>query len=153
MPSRIRHTSTDSSGYSYRIPTYSDFLIFQASYYGHYSFRSGSGSWFIQSLCDNLDRSDETDDLMAVLTRVSRFVALKKASNVPHLAELHDKKQIPLRQDTLIRSIYLKRQPAVSAGGDATPLKSIQKNKASGKKEFDGAVGGKKKKEESCNVM
>ncbi len=37
---RSRHTSTDSSSNSYRIPNLADFLIFQAAYHGHYSFRS-----------------------------------------------------------------------------------------------------------------
>ena len=55
---RSRHTSTDgASEYGsnvYCIPNYADLLVFQASYHGHYSFRSGSGTWFIQALCDEV---------------------------------------------------------------------------------------------------
>ena len=48
-------TSTDASAAAsglseaYTIPNYADLLIYQASYHGHYAFRSMSnGSWFIQ---------------------------------------------------------------------------------------------------------
>ena len=48
-------TSTDASNpasglsEAYTIPNYADLLIYQASYHGHYAFRSMSnGSWFIQ---------------------------------------------------------------------------------------------------------
>ena len=55
---RSRHTSTDGANeYGsnvYCIPNYADLLVFQASYHGHYSFRSGSGTWFIQALCDEV---------------------------------------------------------------------------------------------------
>ena len=56
---RSRHTSTDgASEYNsnvYCIPNYADLMVFQASYHGHYSFRSSSGSWFIQTLCKEVN--------------------------------------------------------------------------------------------------
>jgi len=45
---RRRHTSQDNTA-TYKIPNYADFLIFQASFWDHFSFRSSeTGSWFIQ---------------------------------------------------------------------------------------------------------
>jgi caspase-like apoptosis-related cysteine protease len=110
-PSRSRHTSTDGDAGSntYCIPNYADFLIFQAAYHGFFAFRTTSGSWFIQSLCAELDKSSPEEDLLAVLTRVSRNVAINKVTTSPHNLKYHDKKQIPLRQDTLIRTVRLKR--------------------------------------------
>lgn len=108
---RSRHTSTDgSSSSNYRIPHHSDLLIFQAAYHGHYSFRSKSGSWFIQALCQALDQSSELDNIHSILIKVKRFVSLYKESNVPGHDELDRKRQIPLVQDTLIRELYLKQR-------------------------------------------
>ena len=84
-------------------------LIFQAAYHGYYSFRSGSGSWFIQSFCKCLMHSKGDDDILAILTRTKRYVACYKTSNVPSNPSLDQKKQIPLVQDTLIRRLYLKK--------------------------------------------
>ena len=47
--------------------------------------------------------SGDEEDLNSILTRTSRKVALVKRSNVPSDPELHHKRQIPLKQDTLIR--------------------------------------------------
>ena len=96
-------------------------FIFQAAYHGHYSFRSGKGSWFIQSLCHVLQESGPEDDLLKVLTKVKRLVSLSKISNVPSQPDLDRKVQIPLVQDTLIREVYLKRDL-----GHVTPVTSDQ---------------------------
>ena len=50
-----------------------------------------------------MELSGEEADLNSVLTRVSRQVALVRQSNVPSDPGLHHKRQIPLKQDTLIR--------------------------------------------------
>jgi caspase 7 len=109
---RSRHTSTDGpsdKGRPYSIPNYSDLLIYSAAYSGHFSFRSSSkGSWFIQALCREIATSKSDDDLLSVLTRVSHFVAVYKESYVPNNPDLDKKKQIPLKQDTFIRKLYLK---------------------------------------------
>eukprot|EP00088_Acartia_fossae_P004870 TRINITY_DN1210_c0_g1_i1.p1 TRINITY_DN1210_c0_g1~~TRINITY_DN1210_c0_g1_i1.p1 ORF type:complete len:377 (+),score=104.79 TRINITY_DN1210_c0_g1_i1:31-1161(+) len=105
---RRRHTSQDSAS-TYKIPNYSDFLIFQASFWDHYSFRSSeTGSWFIQALCTKINDSCEYDSLMDTLLEVSRFVSLEKESNVPTRPHLHQKKQTPLLYSTLLRRMYLK---------------------------------------------
>ena len=105
---RRRHTSTDSTP-AYKIPNYSDFLIFQASFWDHYSFRSTeTGSWFIQALCAAIDASEMNESLMDVLLSVSRNVAINKESNVPGKNHLDKKKQVPLLYSTMLRKMYLK---------------------------------------------
>lgn len=105
---RRRHTSQDSAS-SYKIPNFADFLIFQASFWNHYSFRSSdTGSWFIQALCSKIIMSDETDTLLDTLLLVSRSVSLEKESNVPNRPNLHQKKQTPLLYSTMLRKLYLK---------------------------------------------
>ena len=105
---RRRHTSTDSTP-TYKIPNYSDFLIFQASFWDHYSFRSTeTGSWFIQALCSSIDSSSSEDSLLDVLLSVSRSVAINKESNVPGKSHLDKKKQVPLLYSTMLRKMYLK---------------------------------------------
>jgi len=111
--SRQRHTSSDSSrvasNVSYCIPNHCDLLIFSASYHGQFSFRSSQGSWFIQALCKEIDQASGQEDLNSILLKVSRFVAIHKASNIPSNPHLDKKKQVPLKQDTLIRKIYFKK--------------------------------------------
>ena len=105
---RRRHTSTDSTP-TYKIPNYSDFLIFQASFWDHYSFRSTeTGSWFIQALCSSIDSSSSEESLLDVLLSVSRSVAINKESNVPGKSHLDKKKQVPLLYSTMLRKMYLK---------------------------------------------
>merc|ERR1712179_326779 len=81
---RRRHTSQDNTTSTYKIPNYADFLIFQASFWDHFSFRSSeTGSWFVQALCNKIDKSSESEPLFDILLTVSHSVALNKESNVP----------------------------------------------------------------------
>ena len=82
--------------------------------------RSSSGSWFIQALCHCFNESSPEDSIHTVLTKVKRYVSLYKVSNTPRHPELHQKRQIPLAQDTLIRDLYLK--PASGGEGLASAL-------------------------------
>ena len=105
---RRRHTSQDSTS-TYKIPNYSDFLIFQASFWDHYSFRSSeTGSWFIQALCKKINESKQEDALFDILLHVSHSVAIEKESNVPGKPHLDKKKQVPLLYSTMLRKMYLK---------------------------------------------
>jgi len=118
---RRRHTSQDNTA-TYKIPNYADFLIFQASFWDHFSFRSSeTGSWFIQALCDKIDRSHPTDPLFDVLLEVSAQVALNKESNVPGRPNLDKKKQVPLLYSTMLRKLYLKGPNNPSQAGLDSP--------------------------------
>lgn len=115
VTSRSRHTSRDSSS-TYKIPNYADMLMFQASFWNHYSFRScETGSWFIQALCQKIDGSARGDSIFDILLETSRAVALDKESNMPDSPRLHQKKQTPLLNSTLLRHLYLKGRAAPSA--------------------------------------
>jgi len=106
---RRRHTSQDNTTSTYKIPNYADFLIFQASFWDHYSFRSSeTGSWFIQSLCSSIDQSEKDEALLDILLSVSHSVAINKESNVPNRGALDKKKQVPLLYSTMLRRMYLK---------------------------------------------
>jgi len=117
---RRRHTSQDSSA-AYRIPNYADFLIFQASFWDHYSFRSSeTGSWFIQALCSKLNDSQAQDPLLDILLQVSAFIALDKESNVPGRPHLDKKKQVPLLYSTMLRKMYLKGSSTKALSSELT---------------------------------
>lgn len=108
---RRRHTSQDSVS-TYKIPNFADFLIFQASFWDHFSFRSSeTGSWFIQALCAKIDESHADDTLLDTLLDVSRYISLERESNIPTRPHLHKKKQTPLLYSTLLRKMYLKGYP------------------------------------------
>eukprot|EP00092_Neocalanus_flemingeri_P019356 GFUD01020966.1.p1 GENE.GFUD01020966.1~~GFUD01020966.1.p1 ORF type:complete len:398 (+),score=94.29 GFUD01020966.1:59-1252(+) len=118
---RRRHTSQDSTS-TYKIPNYADFLIFQASFWDHYSFRSSeTGSWFIQSLCSSIDKSSQDEPLFDILLSVSHSVAITKESNVPGRNHLDKKKQVPLLYSTMLRRMYLKGPKSSAESVDATP--------------------------------
>ena len=148
---RVRHTSTDSSKASnnlpYCIPNFCDLLIFSAAYTGQFSFRSSKGSWFIQALCHEIQESEPEEDLISVLTKVSRNVALNKESNVPKIADLHKKKQVPLKQDTLIRKVYLKSKPGTT---HEIPVENSVNNACNKTVTADAF---RRKKEDNCLCM
>ena len=137
-----------------------DSLLFllQAAYYGHYSFRSRSGSWFVQALCRCLDESSPEEDLSRALTRAKRHVSLYRESNVPSSAELDRKRQIPLVQDTLIRDLYLKRAPLNGNGaleereGDSDGV-SVTKEDEGDHRKKHGDEAKKGKDKDKCKVM
>ena len=108
---RSRHTSADGAvSKGYKIPNFVDFLVFQASYHGHYAFRSkGDGSWLVQSFCKHLQISESTDTLTDVMTDASKHVAIYNESNITEIPDLDQNKQTPVVQSTLIRRLYLKK--------------------------------------------
>jgi len=126
---RRRHTSQDSTS-TYKIPNYADFLIFQASFWDHYSFRSSeTGSWFIQSLCSSIDQSGKDEALFDILLSVSHSVAINKESNVPNRGHLDKKKQVPLLYSTMLRRMYLKGPMSRSLTDESVDSPDLEKEK------------------------
>jgi len=81
---------------------------------GYYSFRSSGGSWFIQALCDQLQKHLENDqldhvDVVRILTRVNRQVAFDKQSVSVAKPEFHKKKQMPSFMSMLTCEVYLSK--------------------------------------------
>ncbi|XP_026809139.1 caspase-1-like [Rhopalosiphum maidis] len=103
-------TEVDSSNASYKIPKHADFLITFSTYDGYYSFRHPeNGTWFIQSLCIEMNKHDlSNNDLLGIMTRVSRRVALDHESYNPDHPWLHKQKQIPTIHSMLIRDVFFK---------------------------------------------
>jgi len=92
----------DSSPPSFKIPTHADFLIAYSTTEGFYSFRNkDTGSWFIQSLCEELNASD---NLLQILTRTTwRVTQLESDSD---MIQFHGKKQVPSVTTMLTRDLY-----------------------------------------------
>uniref|UniRef100_A0A182SDY5 Caspase n=1 Tax=Anopheles maculatus TaxID=74869 RepID=A0A182SDY5_9DIPT len=92
---------------SYVIPTMADLLVMYSSYDGHYSWRNPvNGSWFIQSLSLELNANAHCQELLHILTAVSRRVAYHYESNVPNNAKLDAMKQMPCIVSMLTKLLY-----------------------------------------------
>jgi caspase-like apoptosis-related cysteine protease len=98
-------TETDAnSSISYSIPVHADFLIAYSTIPGFYSWRNTTkGSWFMQSLCAELDENGKRYDLLTLLTFVSQRVAYDFESNTPDTPTMHQQKQIPCTTTMLTR--------------------------------------------------
>ncbi|XP_035017452.1 caspase-3 isoform X1 [Hippoglossus stenolepis] len=91
---------------SERIPVEADFLYAYSTAPGYYSWRNTSnGSWFMQSLCEMLVHYKGELELMQIMTRVNRKVALhfESSSNLPGFSS---KKQIPCIVSMLTKDFY-----------------------------------------------
>ncbi|XP_067207237.1 caspase-1-like isoform X2 [Linepithema humile] len=99
-------TGTDSVS-SYKIPTHADFLLAHSSVQGFYTWRNPEeGTWYVQCLCDVLDKHGTEYELMNLLTMTARKVAINFASYNPNEISLHEKKQVPSVTTMLTRSVY-----------------------------------------------
>lgn len=98
-------TETDGdSTMSYKIPVHADFLIAYSTIPGFYSWRNTTrGSWFMQSLCKELNANGKKYDLLTLLTFVCQSVAVDYESNVPDSPIMHQQKQIPCITTMLTR--------------------------------------------------
>ncbi|ALC47264.1 Damm, partial [Drosophila busckii] len=68
----LKRIETDGDGsIKYKIPTHADFLTAYSTMPGYYSWRNTvKGSWFIQSLCAELEENGKQLDLLTLLTFV-----------------------------------------------------------------------------------
>eukprot|EP00070_Physeter_catodon_P021522 XP_023983016.1 caspase-3-like [Physeter catodon] len=89
-----------------KIPVEADFLYAYSTAPGYYSWRnSKDGSWFIQSLCAMLKQYAHKLELMHILTRVNRKVAIEFESFSTD-STFHAKKQIPCIVSMLTKELY-----------------------------------------------
>jgi len=108
-----RLTETDSPNVSYKIPTHADFMIAYSTIPGFYSWRNTTnGSWFIQALCHVLSVRGREEDMLSIMTTVSRIVAVGFESNTPKDSITHRRKQIPCVTSLLTRKIFFKPKTA-----------------------------------------
>jgi hypothetical protein len=81
------------------------------AFLGFYSWRNTTnGSWFVQALCYVLSERGREDDLLSLMTTVSRIVSIGFESNTPQDSNMHQRKQIPCVTSLLTRKIYFKRK-------------------------------------------
>ncbi|XP_051877016.1 caspase-8-like isoform X3 [Pristis pectinata] len=81
------------------IPDEADFLLGMATVEGYVSFRHiMEGTWYIQSLCENLEKHCPSQDLLSILTNVNNDVSEKKDKNF--------KTQMPQPSYTLRKKLY-----------------------------------------------
>lgn len=123
-------TQTDSAPKSeaYKIPTRADFLMVFSAFPGYYSWRNTrEGSWFVQSTCQALRKYGHHKELLAIVTIISRQVALNYESFVPNKAELDQKKQVPYVTSTLIREVYFR--PKSDTGESIEPIITVEEPK------------------------
>lgn len=86
------------------------------SYYsGYFSWRSPtSGSWFIQSICQELEERGQKTDLLTLLTLANKRVAVGYTSHVPGTPEMHKKKQVCTIVSMLTRLMAFPIKPAAA---------------------------------------
>ncbi|XP_071057472.1 caspase-1-like isoform X2 [Onthophagus taurus] len=102
----LQRTETDGVACSYRIPAHADFLIAYSTIPGFFSWRNiTEGSWFIQSLIEELKINGFTHDILTIMTMVSQRVAINYESNTPHMLSMHSQKQIPCVVSMLTRLV------------------------------------------------
>ncbi|KAF6208828.1 hypothetical protein GE061_014569 [Apolygus lucorum] len=107
--SNTSQTDSGSVKWSYVIPSWADFLIAHSSVEGFFSWRNPEdGTWWIQTLCQELESRGSTTDLLRILTIVNRRVALEFESYVLNRPDLSGCKEIPSFTSTLTRDLYFR---------------------------------------------
>ncbi|XP_036439537.1 LOW QUALITY PROTEIN: caspase-3-like [Colossoma macropomum] len=97
---------SNSDGSPVKIPVEADFLYAYSTAPGYYSWRNTmTGSWFIQSLCEMINRYGRELEILHIMTRVNHKVALdfESTSNSPGFDA---KKQIPCIVSMLTKEMY-----------------------------------------------
>lgn len=105
----VMETDSEADDTQQRIPVEADFLYAYSTAPGYYSWRNTSnGSWFMQALCQALQRHATELELMQIMTRVNHRVALdfESSSNLPGFSA---KKQIPCIVSMLTKDFYFPR--------------------------------------------
>ncbi|XP_054736450.1 caspase-1-like [Anastrepha obliqua] len=113
----MRKTETDGeTSMSYKIPVHADFLIAYSTIPGFYSWRNTTnGSWFMQSLVEELNENGKKHDILTLLTFVNQRVAVDFESCVPDCPIMHQQKQIPCVTSMLTRILRFTDKPSKGA--------------------------------------
>lgn len=106
------HTDDDvDDQVSYPVASYSDNLIMYATFEGQCAFRTAeNGSWYVQTLCDQLDRHATELDLLSLLTRVNRIVSQGFRSVNSKKPKLHGMVQAPSFTSSLTRDLIFREK-------------------------------------------
>ena len=103
----IHETDSTPSATTYSLPAYADIMVAYSTYDGFYSWRNpDNGSWFIQALCQELNKNWKTHDLLRMMTAVVRRVSIEYQSFIPQKESFHQKKQVPSLVSMLTRLLF-----------------------------------------------
>lgn len=107
LDSGIETDSSTDSECMQKIPVEADFLYMFATAPGYYAWRNTTnGSWFISSLCEILTKYGKELEILQLMTRVNRKVAMEfQSSNSDPTFD--EKKQIPSIVSMLTKELYL----------------------------------------------
>lgn len=101
-------SNNDDSHMGYRMPLHKDFLVAFSTIPGYVSWRNSfDGSWFIESLCQELKSQGKNRDILTLLTFVAQRVSNYESNN-EFCAHMHRKKQITCTMSTLTRMLYFR---------------------------------------------
>lgn len=101
---RLDQIDGNESSIKYRIPVYSDFLVAYSTIFGFEAWSHNlNGSWFIQSLCKELNEFGTKYDFLKLLTFVNQRVAIDFESENDN--KYHRKKQISCFNTMLTRML------------------------------------------------
>ncbi|XP_056137036.1 caspase-3a isoform X2 [Lampris incognitus] len=99
-------TDSGEDGSTAKIPVEADFLYAYSTAPGYYSWRNTmTGSWFIQSLCEMINKYGKELELLHIMTRVNHKVAVEFES-VSNSPGFDAKKQIPCIVSMLTKEMY-----------------------------------------------
>ncbi|XP_070185097.1 caspase-3-like isoform X1 [Littorina saxatilis] len=91
----------------YRVPVEADFLMAFACVPGYFAWRNEEqGSWFVQALVEVLRENWARMDLLTMMTRVCKKVALDFESTKTSNRKFLHKKQVPCISSMLTRDVY-----------------------------------------------
>ncbi|XP_060876415.1 caspase-1-like [Metopolophium dirhodum] len=94
---------------SFKIPIYADMLIAYSTVPNFVAWRNLKGSWFIEALCDALNKYGFVHDLLTILTIVNHKVAIEFESN-SNDPKMNKKKQIPCITSMLTRFVKFEKE-------------------------------------------
>lgn len=90
-----------------------DFLIAYATLPGYFSFRNTqNGSWFVQSLCKEINERKSNYDFLKILTFATQTVAYDYESN-SNTIELDQKKQVPCIVSMLTKLLLFPKKETI----------------------------------------
>ncbi|XP_059055757.1 caspase-6-like [Achroia grisella] len=95
----------------YTLPMESDILVLHSCYAGNPAHRTMKGSWFIMTLCEEIDRLACSLDLQSIVTVVKRKVAINNTHPVynTQTMEHQNNKQMPVSTSTFTRKLFLRK--------------------------------------------
>ena len=132
-------TETDGWFEPHRVPVHPDFLVALSAVPGYYSWRSlYHGSWFIQTLCEQLEISATEMDIMTLFTFVNQKVALNFESSTenPH-QDL--KKEVPYISSMLTRRLLFTKKHKCENNDDSTSSNFANKHE-NGNSNYDRSL-------------